>query len=1729
MSDSDLNLQSIVSMLQSKPLTSSKDVADSRPQRTTQSEATVIQHPHLVPSSLKVETALLTKELAKFRPCDQNNCFYCREWAQWVFKKTFGKEKQGPGSVINASDKKGRPSGSSNSSGHINTGEHKNKHKEYAMVVCERFYQRSTAAEGASGNGSARSSPSSSHGGAGSVAAAAIAASKTKTGTGSAAASGGSASSTKTGQEGFVSEIVDTVREWIQQPSALYTSPEVFSLVDFEALYASLPLAAIEQQQQSSSLQQQQQAQQDDVTPILAAITIDKAQMVLAHQGYPLLKRVTKAQLQNQIMSPTCNHKKGMSKTPADLELDKELFNEELKKMRTRDQEGLRKQIGPVWKHVEEALERMDGAEKVRSDILSPSRTKEFAQTYKDKLVTFQEIWNDVEAAAKKTSTRKKGLSADNAALDPVEEVDQGFRVFIDNMQFIHKQLISDVLESSERSLREFIKELAAAQAKILKMALTRIQEGKVGTARIDKILEESPEKCRNALKMVEQLIPIFDTKMAQFRVLILNKFKEVDEEVEAVAATFWQESQKTVQGRLEKVANKEFRRRIKKLEFLSVETRKWFFQSRLTLFSSLDFATVCLNTLGILMEEAEVLEAVQLGLHDDHFQSRVLKSQEGRKKLSQHFREGIKTGRRVLAVMISRMMMREGARAMGEMAAIQKGKKFLKSIGQDVNDDRLNGKGLLVPSREATPTASANVSDNEDADDATNGATTISKSKKKKEKKKKKAAEAAAAAAAAGTTIDVEAQVESGQPQGPEASQTTSGRATNLSVIDGAASTMSSKEARELKKMAKKEAKKQAKEDADAEELAKEAEAARKAETARRAKEFKEAQEAIERQEAQEMRDREAARVAQEKRAAQEALELEQARVRKAAEEAEARRKAQEAREVKEALDRERAKEAKENREAIKAEKKSAPTYASASATRTNNKASGNKAASNKAASNKVSSSSTSKKEVTPDHTLPPVAVEPKIPTWGPSAVTPTNRVESVVEEAGPQESEVADAKPSSALPPSDGWSDAPTKKEGERGVASPQRDEGWGAAPTKKDEGWEAAPTKTEEGWGAAPTKKEDEWGTESLKKEEGWGAAPTKADNGWETVPSTKEDGWGAAPSTKEEGQGTVPAKTEDGWGSAPTKAEDGWGSSPTKKEERWGAAPSVAEKDPWEVAMASAMDEWGSAPAPAKDNGNAKRTSGVDAWTSKPTEASNAWGPKPTASPDARGKKPAPTSDNRGSKPTPPSRGWGSKSATPAPASDNWGSKPASVVDSWDVKPAPAPDAWGPKSRSPSSNWDTKPAPTSDAWGPKSRSTSNNWDAKSTPVSDGWGAKSAATSNDTSAQPTTSQEPWDAHPSILATAQALPSPAAPSSVEGGWSSALPSVSNQWPSAPSQATSSIRTPESGDLASVGQYPSISREETAESKKPVVAMAGPLQEHALEGSGAEELARLPKETLVSLVNTLQVENKSLLTTLVSMQQQVSSLTERYSTLASLARQHEQQAIQAMEAQKQREMEEVQRYVWKLEERCRQLEKHVLNTHRMQMQQMQQFQQQHQQQQQQQQQHTGPPGMPPPGFGNMLGLGRQASAPSSPSMAQRSLNINGMDHVPMSPSNISSSAAMAMMYSNMMSSANGGGFDPAHSPLTANSSASILSSVPSNMSSPPSGSTGLMSATAASGPANEIAGPKKSHWRHRGEVRCGNCAQQGHSSAECREGCRYCGQAGHLSQDCHRMSSQHL
>ncbi|KAJ2891675.1 hypothetical protein IWW38_003519, partial [Coemansia aciculifera] len=81
--------------------------------------------PHAI-ASLKVETSAVLKELARFRACDDQtmSCFYCREWAQWVYRKQIS-----PQAAAAAAQAAGGSGASTGGGGANNAGRNKKKSK----------------------------------------------------------------------------------------------------------------------------------------------------------------------------------------------------------------------------------------------------------------------------------------------------------------------------------------------------------------------------------------------------------------------------------------------------------------------------------------------------------------------------------------------------------------------------------------------------------------------------------------------------------------------------------------------------------------------------------------------------------------------------------------------------------------------------------------------------------------------------------------------------------------------------------------------------------------------------------------------------------------------------------------------------------------------------------------------------------------------------------------------------------------------------------------------------------------------------------------------------------------------------------------------------------------------------------------------------------------------------------------------------------------------------------------------------------------------------------------------------------------------------------------------------------------------------------------------------------------------------------------------------------------
>ncbi|CAG8663755.1 1224_t:CDS:2, partial [Dentiscutata heterogama] len=90
----------------------------------------------------------------------------------------------------------------------------------------------------------------------------------------------------------------------------------------------------------------------------------------------------------------------------------------------------------------------------------------------------------------------------------------------------------------------------------------------------------------------------------------------------------------------------------------------------------------------------------------------------------------------------------------------------------------------------------------------------------------------------------------------------------------------------------------------------------------------------------------------------------------------------------------------------------------------------------------------------------------------------------------------------------------------------------------------------------------------------------------------------------------------------------------------------------------------------------------------------------------------------------------------------------------------------------------------------------------------------------------------------------------------------------------------------------------------------------------------GLVDFDNFSRADLILLIQNLLSEKTQLVKTLVSMQQEVKAVTDRYTNLMEMSREREFQTFQLFEAHKKLEMDEATKYIQKLEARISQLEK---------------------------------------------------------------------------------------------------------------------------------------------------------------------------------------------------------
>ncbi|KAI9315314.1 hypothetical protein BX666DRAFT_385481 [Dichotomocladium elegans] len=197
---------------------------------------------------------------------------------------------------------------------------------------------------------------------------------------------------------------------------------------------------------------------------------------------------------------------------------------------------------------------------------------------------------------------------------------------------------------------------------------------------------ERHMENCKAVSASLRGLHPADDVDVAVKRIQtdMAIRIKEFRQDIASAIQVYKEESRPSVAGRLEKTTQKDFRRRLRRVENGYNSLRQYFkFEVTQKIFPEPLFCKFCLICIEALMQEGEVMEAVTI----EKEVKRFLESNKDllcqRQILLDEFEDGVQTGRRELAGVVGKLFLKEGMRIQGENLALRRQHLFLQSMNE--------------------------------------------------------------------------------------------------------------------------------------------------------------------------------------------------------------------------------------------------------------------------------------------------------------------------------------------------------------------------------------------------------------------------------------------------------------------------------------------------------------------------------------------------------------------------------------------------------------------------------------------------------------------------------------------------------------------------------------------------------------------------------------------------------------------------------------------------------------------------------------------------------------------------------------------------------------------------------------------------------------------------------------------------------------------------------------
>ncbi|KAG0170401.1 hypothetical protein DFQ28_002677 [Apophysomyces sp. BC1034] len=554
---------------------------------------------------LRIEHNVVSKELARFRACDnETRCYFCREWAQYIYKKHF---------VWNA---KTQEEVTVTHFDTIAAGRYQInlmlpdagpvKQKQRSAKMFDEFRKLLETKQDDKGS--------------------------------------------------LTEELIAACQLWMTLPSNLSGLPESFEQVQFNPYPDAIPL--VEDPKEPSQL--------------LDPLIIERQALCLPSEGFHLLKNLTGDILLSH-SQPTCDHIRPESKTPVELDIERDIVNEKMEQAIKKALVELEQALDHSWRHLNGFMDQVLALEAERS-VLMGDQCQEAVDAFVEKqgLVPFKDYWTDLAANFKK----KKG-GAD------LEKVDRAFADYFD-------RLTTCAQEFQQVFVTQRLEAVRALVQKLWDLVVPTIQQMADRMACHEQEDERYLANCKAVSASLKDLHPTNDVAFAAETIQLETSVRVAAflEEIQALKKAYTDESRPNVAGRLDKVINKDFKKRLKKIEGEYYSMRQGFrYQLTKKIFPEELFCKFSLVCIEALMQEGEVMEAVTIEKEVKRFLDSHQDLIEEREFLLEDFEEGVQTGRRELAGVLGKLFLKEGMRIQGENLAVKRQNMLLKSMGMPVEE----------------------------------------------------------------------------------------------------------------------------------------------------------------------------------------------------------------------------------------------------------------------------------------------------------------------------------------------------------------------------------------------------------------------------------------------------------------------------------------------------------------------------------------------------------------------------------------------------------------------------------------------------------------------------------------------------------------------------------------------------------------------------------------------------------------------------------------------------------------------------------------------------------------------------------------------------------------------------------------------------------------------------------------------------------------------------------